>query len=287
MSPNGDALETIAAALASGRERLGATSESAGLDAEVLLMTVLRRDRAHLRAWPDKPLTPEQAGEYAALIERREEGWPIAYLTGAREFWSRSFQVAPGVLIPRPETELLIELALAAIPVDQPADLLDLGTGSGIIAITLAMERPRTRVVAVDLSPDALAIAQANAERLGTVNLQFLRGDWLASLPPGGRFDVIVSNPPYIAEDDPHLRQGDLRHEPSLALASGPDGLTALRSIIDQARPHLKPGGALLLEHGHDQAEAVAARLRDHSYNEIAHHSDLQGHRRATMARYR
>ena len=278
--------ETLAAALAFGNHRLRETSETAALDAEVLLMHVVGCDRAHLRAWPEKPLTAAQTSHYAALIERRREGWPIAYLTGEREFWSRSFKVAPGVLIPRPETELLIELALAALPADRPADALDLGTGSGIIAITLAAERPRTQVVAVDISPEALAIAQDNAERLGARNLRLLQGNWLAPLPPNERYDLIVSNPPYIAEDDPHLRQGDLRHEPGLALASGADGLTALRRIIAEARDFLKPGGTLLLEHGYDQADAIGALLRDTGYGEITHHRDLQGHCRATMARY-
>lgn len=278
--------ETFAGALAAARHELGETSPSPALDAEVLLMHVLGCDRARLRAWPEKPLTTAQAGEYATLIERRRQGYPVAYLTGEREFWSRPFQVAPGVLIPRPETELLIELALAAIPVDQSVDLLDLGTGSGIIAITLALERPRARVAAVDASAGALSIAQANATRHAALNLRFFRGDWLSPLPPTERYDLIVSNPPYIAEDDPHLRQGDLRHEPGLALASGPDGLTALRRIIVEARTFLKPGGALLLEHGYDQADAIAALLRDSGYGEITHHRDLQGHRRATMARY-
>jgi release factor glutamine methyltransferase len=278
--------ETFAGALAAGRHELGETSPSPALDAEVLLMHVLGCDRARLRAWPEKPLTQEQAGEYATLIERRRQGCPIAYLTGEREFWSRPFQVAPGVLIPRPETELLIELALAAIPADQSVDLLDLGTGSGIIAITLAVERSRARVAAVDASAEALAIAQANATRHAALNLRFFRGDWLSPLPPTERYDLIVSNPPYIAEDDPHLRQGDLCHEPGLALASGPDGLTALRRIIAEARAYLKPCGALLLEHGYDQADAIAALLRGSGYGEITHHRDLQGHRRATMARY-
>ena len=278
--------ETLAAALAFGNHRLRETSETAALDAEVLLMHVLDCDRAHLRAWPEKPLTPGQASDYAVLIERRREGWPIAYLTGEREFWSRPFRVAPGVLIPRPETELLIELGLAALPADDPADVLDLGTGSGIIAITLAVERPRSRVVAIDVSPEALAIAQDNAERLDARNLRLLQGDWLTPLPPNERYDLIISNPPYIAEDDPHLQQGDLRHEPGLALASGPDGLTALRRIIAEARDFLKPGGALLLEHGYDQADAIGALLLGASYDEITHHRDLRGHRRATMARY-
>ena len=286
MDTPGAGPETLAGALAFGNHRLRKTSDTAALDAEVLLMHLLNCDRAHLRAWPEKQLTPEQAGDYAALIERRRQGWPIAYLTGEREFWSRPFRVAPGVLIPRPETELLIELALASLPADHPADVLDLGTGSGIIAIILAVERPRSRVVAIDVSPEALAIAQDNAERLGARNLRLLQGDWLTPLPPNERYDLIVSNPPYIAEDDPHLRQGDLRHEPGLALASGPDGLIALRRIIAEARDFLKPGGALLLEHGYDQADAIGALLRDADYREIIHHHDLQGHRRATMARY-
>jgi release factor glutamine methyltransferase len=278
--------ETFADALAAGRHRLGETSPSPALDAEVLLTHVLGCDRAHLRAWPEKPLTPPQAGEFHDLIERRRQGWPVAYLTSEREFWSRPFQVTQGVLIPRPETELLIELALAAIPADQCVDLLDLGTGSGIIAITLAVERPRARVAAVDASAEALAIAQANATRHAALNLSFFQGDWLSPLPPTKCYDLIVSNPPYIAEDDPHLRQGDLRHEPGLALASGPDGLTALRRIIVEARTFLKPCGALLLEHGYDQADAIGALLRGSGYGEITHHHDLQGHRRATMARY-
>ena len=278
--------ETLAAALALGNHRLRETSETAALDAEVLLMHVLDCDRSHLRAWPEKPLTPAQASDYAILIERRRDGWPIAYLTGEREFWSRPFRVTPGVLIPRPETELLIELALAELPADRPTDALDLGTGSGIIAITLAVERPRSRVIAIDVSPEALVIAQDNAERLDARNLRLLQGDWLTPLPPNERYDLIISNPPYIAEDDPHLRQGDLRHEPDLALASGPDGLTALRRIIAEARDFLKPGGALLLEHGYDQADAIGGLLRASGYGEIIHHRDLQGHRRATMARY-
>ena len=286
MATAGAGPETLAAALAFGNHRLRETSDNTALDAEVLLMYLLGCDRAHLRAWPEKQLKPAETSEYEALIERRREGWPIAYLTGEREFWSRCFRVAPGVLIPRPETELLIELALAATPADQPANLLDLGTGSGIIAITLAVERPRTRVTAVDISVEALAIARTNAEQHGARNLQLLQGDWLRPLPPNERYDLIVSNPPYIAEGDPHLQQGDLRHEPGLALASGMDGLTALRRIIAEARDFLNPGGALLLEHGYDQADAIGGLLRASGYGEITHHRDLQGHRRATMARY-
>jgi len=286
MTTAGIGPNSLAAALALGNHGLHATSDSAALDSEVLLMHVLGCDRSHLRAWPEKQLTMGQTREYEALIERRRQGWPIAYLTGQREFWSRPFRVAPGVLIPRPETELLIELALVAIPADQTADLLDLGTGSGIIAITLAVERPRSKVTAVDISAEALAIAKINADRHAARHPRFLQGDWLTPLPPGERFDLIVSNPPYIAEDDPHLRYGDLRHEPREALACEGNGLSALHTIIEQARDFLKPGGALLLEHGHDQADKVAELMRLNGYVDIAHHADLQGHRRAAMARY-
>jgi release factor glutamine methyltransferase len=190
------------------------------------------------------------------------------------------------VLIPRPETELLIELTLAAIPADQPAALLDLGTGTGIIAITLAVERPRAQVMAVDISAEALAIARTNAERLGARNLRLLQGDWLTPLPPDERYDLIVSNPPYIADIDPHLQQGDLRYEPPQALACGRDGLSALHRIIEQARSFLKPGGALLLEHGYDQADAVSLLLREGGFEAVSSRPDLAGILRCTGGRW-
>jgi release factor glutamine methyltransferase len=277
---------TITAALVSGAARLGHLPDTPRLDAEVLLMHILGKDRAYLRAWPERVLSPDQAERYRQLIERRAEGRPVAYLTGQREFWSRLFTVRPGVLIPRPETELLIELALAALPADRAADLLDLGTGSGIVAVTLAAERPRATVTATDLSPDALAVARENAARHGLTNIRFAQGDWFAALPENERFDLIASNPPYIAERDPHLSLGDVRFEPTLALASGPEGLDALAAIATGARKRLKPGGRLLLEHGYDQAEPIALLLAGLGYAEIAHHPDLQGHLRATSARW-
>lgn len=288
-APNGTGQRGVshAQALRSATARLSGLSDSPRLDAEVLLMWVLGRDRGYLRAWPERLLEPEQAQRFHGLVEQRAAGAPVAYLVGEREFWSRSFIVRPGVLIPRPDTELLIELALAFIPVHQPADVLDLGTGSGIIAVTLAAERPLAQVVATDLSPDALAIARANAARHGVANIRFELGDWFAAVPGDGRFDLIVSNPPYIAEQDPHLAQGDLRFEPSLALSSGPTGLDALTAIADGARRRLKPGGRLLLEHGYDQADNLAAILAGFDYGDIAHAQDLQGHRRATHARRR
>ncbi|MGZ8245316.1 peptide chain release factor N(5)-glutamine methyltransferase [Methylomagnum sp.] len=279
--------QTIAQALQSALASLSALSDTPRLDAEVLLMAVLDRDRSYLRAWPERPLNPEQAQRFQALIEQRAAGVPVAYLVGEREFWSRSFIVRTGVLIPRPDTELLIELALNFIPAHQPADILDLGTGTGIIAVILAAERPLAQVVATDLSPEALGIARDNAARHGVQNIHFALGDWFAAVPEDGRFDLIVSNPPYIAELDPHLAQGDLRFEPPLALTSGPDGLDALTAIADTARHRLKPGGWLLLEHGYDQADNLAALLAGYGYGEIAHHLDLQGHSRATTARWR
>ena len=277
---------TLAQALETAAERLTGNTETPGLDAEVLLMHVLDRDRAYLRAWPDRELTPQQARRFHNLLMRRTAGFPVAYLVGKREFWSRAFVVRPGVLIPRPDTELLIELALDGIPAHRAADILELGTGSGIIAVTLAAERPQSRIVATDLSQEALTIAQHNARRLGAAHIRFSRGNWFEPLSENECFDLIVSNPPYIAEQDPHLTQGDLRFEPLLALASGPQGLDALRAIAEGARRHLKPEGLLLLEHGYDQDSALAAILAELGYSRITHHRDLQGHRRATMARY-
>lgn len=277
---------TLGEALKYATSRLSTISDSPRLDAEVLLIDVIDRDRAYLRAWPERTLSATQADQYRVLVEQRAEGKPIAYLTGEREFWSRPFRVRPGVLIPRPETELLIELALDFLPPDAPADILDLGTGSGIIAVTLAAERPLARVIATDLSPDALAVARENARRHGARNLRFESGNWFAAVGEEERFDLIVSNPPYIAECDPHLHLGDLRFEPALALSAGPDGLDALQTIAEGARRRLKPGGRLLLEHGYDQADALAAVLTALVYIEILHHRDLQGHRRATSARW-
>ena len=285
MTDSGPPPATLAATLAQARATLTGVSESPSLDAEVLLMFTLGRERAWLRAWPEYQLSTAEREHFRELLNCRLEGWPIAYLTGQREFWSRSFRVGPGVLIPRPETELLIELALPLLP-DQPGyELLDLGAGSGCLAITLAAERPQARVTATDASPEALSIAQDNARRLGVHNVRCLLGHWFSALADTDRYDLIVSNPPYIAQDDPHLTAGDLRFEPAMALASGPRGLDALGAIIAGARRHLKPGGTLLLEHGYDQADAVAALLTAQGYASLSQHRDLQGQVRATMAR--
>ncbi|MGX2041981.1 peptide chain release factor N(5)-glutamine methyltransferase [Methylocaldum sp. MU1018] len=278
---------TLATALRSATDRLVGSSDTARLDAEILLALALKRDRSHLRAWPERALSPDERDRFHELIERRRSGVPVAYLSGEKEFWSRSFKVCPDVLIPRPETELLVELALEFITATQTADILDLGTGSGAIAVTVAAERPLARVSATDLSPEALKVAQANAVLHGVCNIRFRLGDWFDAVPDGGRFDLIISNPPYVADEDPHLAQGDLRFEPGLALKGGIRGLDAFRIIARAARDHLKPHGQLMLEHGFDQAHSLADLLSDFGYTDIGHHPDLQGHFRVTTARWK
>lgn len=273
---------TIKELLRQAAETLAATSYSPRADAEILLAHVLGKSRTYLFTWPEKQLEPEQEKCFRELIARRQAGEPIAYIVGAREFWSREFLVTPDVLIPRPETELLVELALERIPQDRPCLIADLGAGSGAIAVTIALERPQATVLASDISAQALTVAKANAERLGARNVEFVLSDWLDGWPPQ-RFDLIVSNPPYIVEGDPHLAEGDLRFEPAGALASGKDGLDAVRRIAADARQWLKPGGALLLEHGYDQAEAVQALLREFGYTDVASQRDLLGHGRVTL----
>jgi len=247
-----------------------------------LLAHVTGKARSHFLAWPERAIPPEQESEFADLVERRCEGEPIAYITGRREFWSREFLVTPDVLIPRPETELLVEVALEKAPPDRPSRILDLGTGSGAIAITLAMERPLAQITAVDSSPAALAVAQSNAGRLGARNVRFLLSDWYEALDPGEKFDLIVSNPPYIAENDLHLAEGDVRFEPCSALKSGEDGLDDLDRIAGAASRHAHRGTWLMLEHGFDQALAVCETLRAAGFTSNFSRFDLQGHQRVT-----
>lgn len=244
------------------------------------------KSRTHFRAWPEKELSAAQEAAFHALLEHRLAGHPIAHLIGSREFWSREFIVTPDVLIPRPETELLVERALERLPTGQAARIADLGTGSGAIAITLALERPCAEITALDSSPAALDIARQNALRLGAKNIRFIHSDWFSALGLGERFDLLVSNPPYIAEDDPHLKQGDLRFEPFAALASGPDGLGAIRHLIEEAPAHLHPGGGLWFEHGYDQAEAVRELLKTGGFIAIESYTDLQGHGRVSGGRW-
>lgn len=276
---------TLRAALADARARLTATSPSAQLDAELLLAHALGRDRSYLRAWPDATPAPERLAVFDELLARRCAGTPIAYLLGFREFWSRSFRVSPAVLIPRPETELLVELALRSIATIRNPRIVDLGTGSGVIAVTLALERPDAEVHATDISRAALDVARANADALGARAVHFGYGDWFEALPADQPFDLIVSNPPYIADDDPHLDAIELRQEPRSALAAGRDGYAALRRIAAGAADRLAADGELLLEHGFEQAPTVQALLARLGYRDISLHHDLQGHPRVTRAR--
>ncbi len=243
-------------------------------EARLLLQHVMGVSHAGLAAHPERLLTAAQQAQYAPLVARREAGEPVAYLLGEREFFGLAFEVTPAVLIPRPETELLVELALAHAA-DRAPRILDLGTGSGCVAVALATQLPHAQVTAVDAAPAALDVAQRNAARHG-VAVRFVHGDWFAPLE-GEIFDLIVANPPYVATGDAHLRQGDLRFEPVAALASGADGLDALRRIVAAAPGHLAAGGRLLVEHGYDQAVAVAALLAGAAFVEIGHVEDLAG----------
>jgi release factor glutamine methyltransferase len=243
-------------------------------EARLLMRHVLGRDAAWLAAHDCDALTPEHAGAYVELVARRNRGEPIAYLIGEREFYGRSFQVTPDVLIPRPETELLVELGIAKLKgVDRPK-ILELGTGSGCIAVSLALELPHASVKAVDISENALAVARANASRHG-VRIDFRLGNWLSDVID--RHDLIISNPPYIAAGDPHLDAGDLRHEPINALACGDDGLQAIRAIAANAPRCLRNGAWLLLEHGYAQREAVRDLLDLAGFRSIETHEDLAG----------
>lgn len=275
---------TLADALRLAQLRLRVHGDEARRDAEVLLASVLGCGRSHLYAHAEQTLTASQSAKFRALIERRAAGEPVAYLLGTREFWSMELAVSDGTLIPRPDTELLVERALLCIPKDAALRIADLGTGSGAIALAIARERPRCHVIATDISEAALGVARGNAARLGIDSVEFRCGDWCTALA-GTRCAVIISNPPYIPAADPHLTEGDVRFEPRAALTPGPDGLEAIRRIAAQAHAHLYSGGWLLLEHGYDQSPAVTELLNDQGYREIATHNDLAGHNRVTQGR--
>jgi len=253
-------------------------------EAEILLLHALGRDRAWLFAHGTELMPDDQADAFEALLHRREAGEPVAYLIGRRGFWTLDLRVTPDTLIPRAETERLVELALERLPPARRARIVDLGTGSGAIALAVASERPQAEVIATDLSAAALAVAQDNARTHGIANVAFRPGRWYVPLQ-GERFDLIASNPPYIADGDPHLSQGDLRHEPASALSSGAYGLDDIDEIIAGASTHLHPRGWLLIEHGHDQGPAVRERMRDAGLIEVATAQDLEGRARVTLGR--
>ena len=261
-------------------------------EARRLLASLTGQPLTWFMAHGDDPADPNTATRFQALAERRRAGEPLAYLLGQQEFYGRPFAVSPAVLIPRADTETLVETALEQLLLLRqqrcavPLSLLELGTGSGIIAITLALEAPDTEVHAVERSPDALAMAQQNAKALGANRIHWHAGSWWQALACPRRFDLIVSNPPYIAANDHHLQQGDLRFEPPQALAAGPDGLDDLRIIIGGAPAHLNPGGWLLLEHGYDQEAPVQALLRDAGFAEVFTRRDLAGQPRVSGGRW-
>lgn len=269
---------TIQAALDSARQRLDA------LDARVLLCHAIGRDTAYVLAHPEAALRESELEHYRGLVDRRAHGEPVAYLTGEREFYGRSFHVTPAVLIPRPETELLVDLALTHIPADSPSRVLDLGTGTGCIAISLASERSHSKILALDQSPEALAVARRNAVAAHVGNVAFLQSDWFSALGQE-LFNVIVANPPYVASDDAHLASGDVRFEPRHALDGGADGLDAIRRIITDAKSHLAPGGWLMFEHGYDQGERSRLLLHAGGYGEIFTAHDLAGTDRVSAGR--
>ena len=276
-------MTTIDQALREAAARLAA-HETARLDAELLLAHVLGRPRTYLYAWPERELDVERAAAFDALVARRAAGEPVAYLVGAREFWSRALAVTPATLIPRPETELLVEAALERIPVEASWRVADLGTGSGAIAIAVAAERPACALIATDRSAAALAVAQSNAERHVPGQVSFVCADWLAPFRKEA-FDLIAANPPYVAQADPHLALGDVRFEPVGALAAGPDGLDAIRRIVAETTHCLRPGGWLLVEHGYDQAAAVAKLLDEKGFLDIACLRDPAGQPRVSLGR--
>lgn len=254
------------------------------LDAELLLAAALGKPRSYLRTWPERELDAAQLTSFQAYLQRRRQGEPVAYILGQQGFWSLELEVAPHTLIPRPDTELLVESALELLPAT-PLSVLDLGTGTGAIALALASERPAWQVTGVDRVEEAVALAERNRQRLQLGNARFLHSHWFSALS-GQRYGLILSNPPYIRADDQHLDQGDVRFEPSSALVAGSDGLDDIRAIIQAAPAHLLPGGWLLLEHGFDQAEAVRELLAAGGFVEVHSRRDLGGHERISLGRF-
>lgn len=272
---------TIRSALLRAASQLNG-SASPQLDAEILLAHSLNQSRSHLFAWPDKELSEQQLRAFHELLIKRASGMPIAYLTGEREFWSLPLKINESVLIPRADTETLVETALSCLP--ETGTALDLGTGSGAIALALASERPKARILASDASNEALSVAKDNAKRLELNRIEFILSDWFKQISQR-TFDLIVSNPPYIEENDPHLSQGDLPHEPRSALVSGSDGLDDIRQIIKDSYQRLKPAGWLMLEHGYNQGDSVRELFISHNFQEVRTISDYYGNDRVSIGK--
>tara|TARA_B100000700_G_scaffold33244_1_gene31915 strand:- start:1966 stop:2811 length:846 start_codon:yes stop_codon:yes gene_type:complete len=275
---------TIDAVLRNAATALADSSESPRLDAQVLLLHVLRKPRSYLFAWGDKALEERQLREFEKLLSQRLQGVPVAHLTGTREFWSLPLAVNSSTLIPRPDTETLVEQALA-LDLPENAQVLDLGTGTGAIALALASERQQWQVQGVDASADAVTLAMHNQQSLGIANVRIYQSDWFSAIA-AQRFDLIVSNPPYIDECDPHLSVGDVRYEPLSALVAKDNGLADIDHIIAQARAYLHPGATLMLEHGFEQGQAVRQLLTNYGYVNARTVVDLGQNERITLAEY-
>lgn len=273
--------QTIQALIANAAAQIH--SDSPRLDAELLLGRALDKPRSYFFSWPEKILPATDIAQFQALLARRIHGEPIAHILGEQEFWSYTFKVTADTLIPRPDTEVLVEQVLAQLPREKACKVADLGTGSGCIAISIALERPNWHVTAVDFSPAALSVAKGNADSLAAHNVQCIESSWCDALEDN-HFDLIVSNPPYIREQDEHLAQGDVRFEPRSALTAGEDGLEDIRIISQQAKAKLKNGGILLLEFGYDQADLIRKILQQDAYINIQEHLDIAGIVRALSA---
>lgn len=274
----------IQQALQYGDQQLAATSPSANRDAQVLLGHVLQCNSAHLFTWPEKKLTNEQLATYQSLIRQRQHGTPVAHLTGKREFWSLNLKVNNSTLIPRPETETLIEFILTKFNTKKNLKLIDMGTGTGAIAIALAREKPQWNIFACDISDEAIQLAALNSQQHQTDNITFIQSDWFNAIADDD-FDIIVSNPPYIANDDVHLSQGDVRFEPKRALTAGDTGMDAIEYLCLHAKQHLRNDGCLIVEHGYDQKTVVNDCFARNNYSEIEQRQDLSGHTRMTVGK--
>ena len=273
---------TISTLIKSATSQLNSTSDTARLDAELLLCHTIKKERSYVFTWPDYVLNHTQAKIFNDLLKQRLKGLPIAYLIGYREFWTLKLNVTADTLIPRPETELLVETALNKMLINKPMSVLDLGTGTGAIALSIASEQPSSKVLAVDVSADALAVAQQNSIDNHIHNVKFLKSNWFDQIS-NQEFDLILSNPPYIEEDDPHINQGDVRYEPRLALTSGTDGFDDIRFIISHSKKRLKHKGWLMFEHGYQQATLSQQLMVQAGYQEVESLKDFAGHERVTI----
>ncbi|WP_257325561.1 peptide chain release factor N(5)-glutamine methyltransferase [Pseudoalteromonas rhizosphaerae] len=276
--------DTIESAVSRATLLLQSSSDSAKLDAQVLLLDVLQKPRSYLFSWPEQKLTPQQQQLFESYCQRRLTGEPVAHITGTREFWSLPLQVNPTTLIPRPDTETLVEYTLS-LPLPVAAKVLDLGTGTGAIALALASEMPLWQITGVDRVADAVALANTNKQRLGFINVDFVQSDWFSQVT-AQQFDLIVSNPPYIEYDDIHLHQGDVRFEPLSALVADDDGMADIKYIITQARNFLTSNGYLVIEHGYQQSTKVHSFFAQMAYTNILTVKDLANNDRVTLAQW-